>query len=881
MKGNAPLLAFNRGLISPLALARVDLERTALSAAEMTNWMPRALGSMMLRPGLGYTGSTRNNAKAKTIPFVFSSSDTALIEITTGKLRVRVNDALITRATVTATVANGDFSLNLSSWTNADEAGGASAWELGGYMSLRGNGSDSGIRQQEITVNETGVEHAVRIIVTRGVVTLRIGSTAGAADYISDTSLGVGIHSIALTPSANFHIQLSNSSQNAALVDSVSIEAAGVLELDAPWLEEDLQYIRYDQSGDVIFIACEGYQQRRIERRSLTSWSIVLYQPVDGPFLTQNTTSKLITPSALTGNITLTASGPVFKSSNVGSLFSITSVGQLVDTTLTGDNQFTESIRVTGIDASRSFTIEVTGTFVATVTVQRSIGVEGAWEDFTTYTAPISGPYDDELDNQIIYYRLGIKTGNYTSGTVDIKLIYTLGSRTGIVRVTAVSNETSAEAEVLSTLGGTTATDTWSEGAWSNRRGWPSAVKFYGGRLWWAGKDRFWGSITDSFDGFDPEFEGDAGPISRSIGSGPVDVINWLFDGDRLMAGTDGAEISCRSSSLDEPLSPTNFDPKATSTQGSANVAAVKVDNSCLFVQRCGKRLYQLDDANNYQPVDLTSLVPDVGESGIISLTVQRQPDTRVHCVRSDGKVAVMVFDPLESVKCWTMVETDGVVEDVIVLPGVEEDRVYYLVKRTIDGNTVRYLEKWALESEARGGAINKMADSFLFFAGPVTTASGLSHLNGKTVVVWGNSKYLGEYTVSSGSVTLSESATNVVIGLPYTARFKSTKLAYFSEQNSTALTQKKRVNSLALIMSDVHPHGIQYGPSFDQLDRLPLIEDGALVDADTIWDEYDKAAFEFGGSWESDPRLCLQATAPYPVTLLAAVLGISTSDKF
>lgn len=55
-RNNVPLLAFNRGIISPLALARTDIERLALSAEVQTNWMPRLLSSMMLRPGLGYIG---------------------------------------------------------------------------------------------------------------------------------------------------------------------------------------------------------------------------------------------------------------------------------------------------------------------------------------------------------------------------------------------------------------------------------------------------------------------------------------------------------------------------------------------------------------------------------------------------------------------------------------------------------------------------------------------------------------------------------------------------------------------------------------------------------------------------------------------------------
>src|SRR5690348_3298668 len=94
---NAPLLAFNRGRVSSLALARIDLKRLALSAEVQSNWLPRSLGPMSLRPGLEYIDSTRGDAQAKHIPFVFSSSDTAIIEVTAGVLRVRVDETVIAR----------------------------------------------------------------------------------------------------------------------------------------------------------------------------------------------------------------------------------------------------------------------------------------------------------------------------------------------------------------------------------------------------------------------------------------------------------------------------------------------------------------------------------------------------------------------------------------------------------------------------------------------------------------------------------------------------------------------------------------------------------------------------------------------------------------
>jgi hypothetical protein len=97
------------------------------------------------------------------------------------------------------------------------------------------------------------------------------------------------------------------------LVDSCTIEAAGAMVVETPWLEADLRKIRHDQSGDIIFVACDGYQQRKIERRATRSWSVVRYQANDGPFRIENTGTTTITPSGLSGNITLTASAPLFK----------------------------------------------------------------------------------------------------------------------------------------------------------------------------------------------------------------------------------------------------------------------------------------------------------------------------------------------------------------------------------------------------------------------------------------------------------------------------------------------------------------------------------------------------------------------------------------
>jgi hypothetical protein len=875
VRGEQQILAFNRGMISRLAMARTDLKRYPMSAEEQTNFVPRVLGSAMLRTGWEYLHATLSNAAAKNIPFVFSATDTALLEMTASSLRVQVDDEIVTRPAVTAAIANGTFGSNLTSWTDADEAGGASAWVTGGYMGLTGNGTAAAIQRQAVTCNEPNTVHALRVVVARGPVTIRVGTAAGLSDYF-EVEMGTGTYSLAFTPTGNFSIDLLSRSTYQALVDSIAVEGSGDLVLPTPWGASDLSMMRWDQSGDVVFVACNGHQQRKIERLGATSWGISLYRPTDGPYRAQNTSAVTLTPGALTGDTTLTASAPTFRSSHVGALFTVTSTGQDVTESFTATGN-SDSIRVTGVGADRAFTIVLSGLSASgnTVILERSFD-DAVWSAVSgkSWTADTTESYNDGLDNQIVYYRL--RCSVYAGGTTEARLTIATGSIRGTALVTGFTSSTVVSVAVLNDFGGLTATDTWSEGYWSDYRGWPSAVAFSGGRLWWAGKDRWFGSVTDDFANFDPDYEGEAGPIVRSIGSGPVDVIGWLLDLQRLMAGADGSVVVAKSSSLDEPLTSANFQPKTVLTIGSERVAAAKIDDSGVFVQQGGYRVVSMapsiESPSNYAADDLTQLVPDIGKPGIVSLCVQRQPDTRVHCVRSDGKVALMVYDKTEDVRCWILVETDGLVEDAVVLPGQDgEDAVYYVVNRTIGGVAKRYIERWAREDECIGGAVSKLADSFVTYNG-----SNLGHLEGESVVGWYAGVAYNAVTVSGGAA--AGMPVGAIVGLAYEARFKSTRLAYLAAPGESGLPSRKRGHSLALVLADTHAQGVQYGKDFDTMDDLPLMEGYQAVDPDSVWAAYNYESFSLPGEWEVDSRLCLKAAAPRPCTLLAAIPGLSAN---
>ena len=965
-----PRLAFNRGLVDPLAGARQDVERLALSADVFYNYTPRKLGPMSLRVGSEYIDNTLANAVSKSLRFVRSSDNMARLEVTAGGLRVYIDDVVIDRENVASALVNGTFPANLGSWIDSDESGGTSEWETGGFMSLRGNGTDAGIREQQVAVagDDEDVEHALRIVIERGPVKLRIGSSQGGQQYLAETILAKGEHSIAFTPTgSSFWVQFRNERLARSYVDYVLVEA-GPMIIATPWAAEDLQNLRYDQSADVMYVGCQGYQQRRIERRGDHSWSLVLDQYEDGPFRLINVTSTTLSASAITGDMTLTASVPLFQSGHAGALFRMTSSGQLETANLSGDNQFTDPIRVIGVGGQRDISILISGVWTATVTLQMSIEEPGSWVDVESFTTNQSISYSDELDNQEIYYRLGIKSGDYGSGTAVASLVHTSGVTVGVVRINTVSSTTVALASVLDTLGAAgQATADWYEGAWSDYRGWPNVPVLFEGRLFHWGRDKVFGSVSELYDSHDDTVEGDTAPIQRSLGDGPVEVVHWVAPMMRMIAGiaTMSANVDCgiiegdapveaRSSSFDEPLTALNFNTKR------ASAGAVYVDSSAAKIYEVGFNV----DKQAYASSDLNLFNPGINAAGITVLGVQSKPDLRIHCRREDGAVGILVFDRVENVICWYEYLTAGIVEDVCILPGPVEDQVYYTVQRYIDGAVVRFHEKMALESECIGGSLNKQADAFVagpsvppilitdvtitssageltilvdtgtphglaandrvsisgvlasghydlngrqvvqsvlsvtqfrvvtpagsggyaigayvsggqFPVGAATAFNGLDHLVGETVVAWGDGRYLGEYVVdATGRIDFDAGIEvgEVIAGLPYTARWQSTRN---SIAEALGIGANMKLEGLGLVVRNTHASGIRYGQDFDHMSDLPLADlpkRNAAPDRDHVYVEKEFLTLSVNGVWDTSSRLCLESHAPKPATILAAV---------
>ncbi len=938
---SAALVNFNRGVVSKKALARVDLERVQVSAEMQTNWMPDELGPMSIRPGTEYIGKAKtDNYEAIYIPFVFSNDDTAIIEFSNSSseanMRIRVADEHITRPVNTAVLSDEEFGNGTTDWLDDSDPG------CTAQTYIYGPGSPTGLRlcgtrdaaarvYQVLTINEQDVLHGMTILVDKnyGSVVLFIGTALGLQDVLVKTELKPGAHSITFTPSsATVHIHFERQGYGYAVMDRCAVDP---LVMDVPLARMRMLFndvgapesIRFVQSGDIVFCTNIGQYDPEdpqfqfngtcydaiglidkiimfaIERRPNDSWSVVRYSPDNGPFGLINTSGVTVTPSSTDGDdVLLTASQSLFRIGHLNTLFRLESVGQVVTASLSGANQFTNAIRVTGVDTGRVFSRVISGTWAGTITLQRSIGVEGNWEDVLTNVANVTTTYDDTFDNSIIFYRVGFKAGNYTSGTADVSLSYATGSITGTCRIYDVSDDgLTASGMVIQPMGNTTASEAWYFSQWNYENGFPSAPEIFESRLWWCGNDKLWASVIDNFYNYDYQFEGDAGTIQRSIGYGPIERLRWMKAAQRIYMGGQTSEHVCKSSSLDEPVTPTVFSIKQASNAGSSNSDAVRIDGGIIFAQRGGRRLYELslsDSGSESLNTDLTLFCPSILAGRVKNIAVVRAPNTRAHCILQDGTVAVLVYNRLEEVRAWVPLVLNERLQAISAfsLPSDdEEDALYYQVKVNDPGASDHgeyHLLKVARDDECIGGAVNKLGDSFVYSSTPiasVATTVATHFPEGTTVSVWADGVAYDDREVGvGGAVTLTGltfPATDIVIGLPYEASYKSVKLAYGAFANGTALTQKKRVTGMACILLNTHKDGVRYGPDFDHLDALPL-EDFKAPDGvrPEVYAEFDEEIFEFNGEWDTDSRICIWGRTPKPATVVAVIGVLQTNTK-
>jgi hypothetical protein len=431
------------------------------------------------------------------------------------------------------------------------------------------------------------------------------------------------------------------------------------------------------------------------------------------------------------------------------------------------------------------------------------------------------------------------------------------------------------------------ATDEWSLGAFSETTGYPGAICFFEERLVLAGTSNqpqtIFFSEAGGFEQFASGAE-DADAMTYTIASDQVNIIRYLAPGRALVIGTSGGEFIASSGSSADPISPTTIQIKRQTRYGTADVDPVATGNVVLFLQRAKRKIRELVynfDVDGYVAPDMTLLAEHVSEGGFDELDVQQEPDNVIWAVRSDGVLCGMTYRREEDVIAWhrhTIGGTSAVVESVAVIPGdLDEDQVWLIVKRTVNGSTVRYVEYLTPIDFGTNTSDAFYVDSGLTYSGsPATTISGLSHLEGETVTILADGAAHADKTVSSGSITLDRSASKVHVGLGYTSTLRTMRIEGGSV-DGVSQGKVKRIHDVTVRL--YRAVGAKVGASSSATDVIPFRSSADNMDTALGLFTGDKT-IEFDNGYDTDGFITVVQDQPLPLTLIGIYARLEVFDR-
>lgn len=237
----------------------------------------------------------------------------------------------------------------------------------------------------------------------------------------------------------------------------------------------------------------------------------------------------------------------------------------------------------------------------------------------------------------------------------------------------------------------------------------PSSCAFYEQRRVFGGSDNNpdtnWFSQTTRISNFNvhlPVIASDA--ITATLSGNEVSRIKQYIPTTDLLVLTGGSEWQVNSGP-DSVLSPDTIQQKPQTSWGSSFRQPLIIGSTYLFVTRNENSIRSLGfqlQLDGYDSDEMFLLSHHLIENDtIVDWSMTRVPETRLHCVLASGLALAMTFDEKQEVVAWCPWDTDGNFESTAGLSGGgndNEDSIYFVVQRILDGNTVRYIEVWRQE---------------------------------------------------------------------------------------------------------------------------------------------------------------------------------------
>lgn len=434
----------------------------------------------------------------------------------------------------------------------------------------------------------------------------------------------------------------------AYVIDSSS--PPDIYEIVTPYLEADLPLLNFTQSADVMTIDHPSYADRELSRTDHDAWALTT--------VTRGTTSIAPTVPTATPNAAFGA-GP--------------EVHQYIITTVVGNDESLASA------------------------IAASSGVLSAW--------PAGGH---------------IKVAWTAAATADYYNIYKRPNSGGSYGFIGTSDTVDFIDDNIQADFSQTPPPS-NNNPFGSADNYASCVAYFQERLCHAGPNNnpqtTWMSKTGVYKNFNvsiPPRDDDS--VQVTVTAREVNAVRHLVPiGKSLIALTSGYPWVLRGPS-GTAITPNNIERDPQGKRGCSHVPPLVIGSTILFVQEKGSIVRELEfsfDKDLYDGTDLSILANHLFEDSVVKeWAFAEAPHSIIWCVMEDGSLIGCTYMKEHEVWGWHRHETDGTVESVCSISEGTEDAVYFIVKRTINGITKRYVER--LHSRH----INTIEDAFFVDSG-------------------------------------------------------------------------------------------------------------------------------------------------------------------
>lgn len=410
----------------------------------------------------------------------------------------------------------------------------------------------------------------------------------------------------------------------------------------------------------------------------------------------------------------------------------------------------------------------------------------------------------------------------------------------------------------------------------------PGAVSYFEQRRWFGGTytrpNNLWATRpgTESDMSYSlPSQDDDR--IAVRVAAREANRILHIVPLAQLMLLTGAAEW--RVSPLNsDAITPASMSVRPQSYVGASNVQPLVIGSSMIYGAGRGGHLRELGynyEAGGYISGDVCLRAPHLFDNKtIVDLAYSKAPSPVVWAVSSSGKMIAMTYVPEQQVGGFSTIETKGTIESVCVVAEGDEDIVYVEVLRTMNGQTVRFVERMV---ERRYTELKECV--FVDCAGTYrgearTEIAGLSWLEGETVNILADGAVEPPQVVKNGKITLTYPAEVVHVGLPFMADMKTLPVAMALQDGSYGSGHKKNVREVFFRV--VNSSGTQAGPSFDKLSEYPSRSTefaGNVPEPIT-----DEIGFQIQPQWSQSGQVCVRQKYPLPLRIVSMTTVLELS---